>query len=104
MADALAQTWQDLKGTPIRYVQHLLASTSGRDRDSTPLYANTSHESGEETDSVALSFTSQCEHHLLPFQGSIRVRLCPRLKHCTLYILCLNHLDFAVLMWRVWLI
>ena len=58
----------------MRYVQHLLASTSGRDA-APAIQQGCEVVSSREgaSDSVELHFTSQCEHHLLPFQGTIQV-------------------------------
>ena len=57
----------------MRYVQHLLASTSGREEQTSPGQQISLPSSSRETESIELRFTSQCEHHLLPFQGTIQV-------------------------------
>lgn len=75
-----------LRGAPERYVAFLLASTAGY---STPLPQEEGskvaqvdvHENGDAPTSstplpdfeATLRFTSQCEHHMLPFHGTARV-------------------------------
>lgn len=68
---------QGLEGSAARYVQHLLASTSGSpDAESAGCLREAEPSPGwPEAAAVELrlSFSSQCEHHLLPFQGTVQV-------------------------------
>ena len=80
-----------LRGAPECYVAFLLASTAGY---STPLpqEANTiSAAAGADDDipfsstlpdyEATLRFTSQCEHHMLPFHGTARIAVTGPVKH-----------------------
>ena len=69
---------QGLEGTVQRYVKHLLASASGMAQclpdspaDCSCSAPRTWHDAP--VDEVDLAFTSQCEHHLLPFHGAVQV-------------------------------
>lgn len=72
---------QGLLGSAERYVQHLLASTSGPASELAEAQADgyldqeqlgVRHDPNAEE--LHLTFASQCEHHLLPFRGSVQVR------------------------------
>ena len=72
---------QGLEGTVQRYVKHLLASASGMAQclpDWHPPAECCSCSAPRRwhdapVDEVDLAFTSQCEHHLLPFHGAVQV-------------------------------
>lgn len=77
-----AVTAQGLRGSARRYVQHLLASTSRADgHQATAAAVDTSQKIAERLNSwqiesmqsFQMQFTSQCEHHLLPFHGTVQV-------------------------------
>jgi len=65
------RSFQGLQGTARRYVHHLIASTSGR--EAPPPGFPEVGSSPQEAQQFEIAFTSQCEHHLLPFQGTVQV-------------------------------
>ena len=75
---------QGLEGSVQRYVKHLLASASGMAQclpeshltRSPPTDSSCSAQRrwrDAPVDELDLAFTSQCEHHLLPFHGAVQV-------------------------------
>jgi GTP cyclohydrolase IA len=69
---------EGLRETPARVVRALFEMTAGYAQDPAEILGRVFHESHDETILVAgIPFTSLCEHHLLPVQGTATVAYLP---------------------------
>lgn len=67
-----------LRDTPARVVRALIEMTSGKDLNPAQILATTFDEHSDEIVLVTgIRFTSLCEHHLLPFIGTVDVGYLP---------------------------
>lgn len=68
-----------MRDTPFRAIKALLEQTKGRDEDpSSHLDFKIPSEMDGEIEVEEISFTSLCEHHMMPFFGTVSITYKPR--------------------------